>query len=99
MRSHANQSRCFDLITETTRLRMAIEEQEAREGLVARLTEARLWLRFHRAMVELLALTPAHDREAERRQARTIHGHRMQAFAWAKAVEQLEEQAALEREA
>ncbi len=99
MKNHANQQRCYELITETTRLRMAIEEQEVREGLVARLDAARLWVRFHRAMIELLALTPAHDREGARRQKVTADGHEAQQLAWGRMVEQLEEQARLDREA
>ncbi len=97
MKNHANQQRCYELITETTRLRMAIEEQEVREGLVARLNAARLWVRFHRSMIELLALTPAHDREGARRQKVTANGHQAQQLAWGKMVEQLEEQARLDQ--
>lgn len=99
MKHHANQSRCYELITETTRLRMAIEEREQYDSQAAALDAARLWVRFHRAMVELLALTPAHDREGARRQKVTADGHQAQQLAWLRMIEQLEEQAAHERQA
>lgn len=99
MRNHPQQEQCYALITETTRLRMAIDEQEALPGLAAKQAAAKLWARFHRKMVELLVLTPAHNREGEKRQQATIRQHEAQHHAWRKMIEQLDEQEALEREA
>ena len=90
--THSNEARCADLITETTRLRMAIDECEQVDGHQARLDAARLWVQYHRACVELLALTPAHDKDAATRQKRTADEHQALQDQWRAALARLEEE-------
>ena len=99
MPHNPHHQRCDEIITETTRLRLAIDEREQYPGREAQQQAARLWVQYHRAMVELLVMRPAHDRDAKARQISTAQQHQARAEHWGGVVEQLAQEAAQEGQA